>query len=146
MSIFNGLQINASGLALERLKMDTISSNIANVNTTTTPNGGPYRRKSVQFAENLRQVEGTAGDVMQASRRRSSGVRVTGLTEDQTDKLSYQPDSPVADQNGYVHLPNVNLADEMVDLIQAQRTYEANVASSQVNKQILSKALELAEN
>src|SRR5699024_1419663 len=115
--IFNGLQINASGLALERLKMDTISSNIANVNTTTTPNGGPYRRKSVQFAENLRQVEGTAGDVMQASRRRSSGVRVTGLTEDQTDKLSYQPDSPVADQNGYVHLPNVNLADEMVDLI-----------------------------
>lgn len=146
MSIFNGLQINASGLALERLKMDTISSNIANVNTSQTPAGGPYRRKSVEFAENLRQVGSSTGNTLQANRQRSSGVRVTGITEDQSEKLSYQPNSPSADQNGYVHLPDINLADEMVDLIQSQRTYEANVASSQVNKQILSKALELTEN
>lgn len=146
MSIFNGLQINASGLALERLKMDTISSNIANVNTTRTPTGGPYRRKSVEFAENLHQIETAAGNALQTNSRRSSGVRVTGIAEDQEEKLSYQPNSADADENGYVHLPDVNLADEMVDLIQSQRTYEANVASSQVNKQILSKALELAEN
>ncbi|GBG94935.1 flagellar basal body rod protein FlgC [Ligilactobacillus salitolerans] len=146
MSIFNGLQINASGLALERLKMDTTATNIANVNTTRTPAGGPYRRKSVQFAENLRQVESAGDDLMQAGQRRSSGVRVTGIAQDQTEKLNYAPNDPDADQNGYVHLPNVNLADEMVDLIQSQRTYEANVASSQVNKQILSKALEISAN
>lgn len=146
MSIFNGLQINASGLALERLKLDTTSTNIANVNTTRTPEGGPYRRKSVQFAENLRQVEEDNGNIMEANKRQSSGVRVTGIAQDQTEKLSYKPDDPDADQNGYVHLPNVNLADEMIDLIQSQRSYEANVASSQVNKQILSKALEILEN
>ena len=146
MSIFNGLQINASGLALERLKLDTTSTNIANVNTTRTPEGGPYRRKSVQFAENLRQVEADNGNIMEANKRHSSGVRVTGIAQDQTEKLSYKPDDPDADQNGYVHLPNVNLADEMIDLIQSQRSYEANVASSQVNKQILSKALEISEN
>ncbi|WP_275781419.1 flagellar basal body rod protein FlgC [Latilactobacillus curvatus] len=146
MSIFNGLQINASGLALERLKLDTASTNIANVNTTRTPEGGPYRRKSVQFAENLRQVEADNGNIMEANKRQSSGVRVTGIAQDQTEKLSYKPDDPDADQNGYVHLPNVNLADEMIDLIQSQRSYEANVASSQVNKQILSKALEISEN
>lgn len=146
MSIFNGLQINASGLALERLKLDTTSTNIANVNTTRTPEGGPYRRKSVQFAENLRQVEAGNGNIMEANKRQSSGVRVTGIAQDQTEKLSYKPDDPDADQNGYVHLPNVNLADEMIDLIQSQRSYEANVASSQVNKQILSKALEISEN
>lgn len=146
MSIFNGLQINASGLALERLKLDTTSTNIANVNTTRTPEGGPYRRKSVQFAENLRQVEADNGNIMEANKRQSSGVRVTGIAQDQTEKLSCKPDDPDADQNGYVHLPNVNLADEMIDLIQSQRSYEANVASSQVNKQILSKALEISEN
>lgn len=146
MSIFNGLQINASGLALERLKLDTTSTNIANVNTTRTPEGGPYRRKSVQFAENLRQVEVDNGNIMEANKRQSSGVRVTGIAQDQTEKLSYKPDDPDADQNGYIHLPNVNLADEMIDLIQSQRSYEANVASSQVNKQILSKALEISEN
>lgn len=146
MSIFKGLQINASGLALERLKLDTTSTNIANVNTTRTPEGGPYRRKSVQFAENLRQVEADNGNIMEANKRQSSGVRVTGIAQDQTEKLSYKPDDPDADQNGYVHLPNVNLADEMIDLIQSQRSYEANVASSQVNKQILSKALEISEN
>ncbi len=146
MSIFNGLQINASGLALERLKLDTTSTNIANVNTTRTPEGGPYRRKSVQFAENLRQVEADNGNIMEANKRQSFGVRVTGIAQDQTEKLSYKPDDPDADQNGYVHLPNVNLADEMIDLIQSQRSYEANVASSQVNKQILSKALEISEN
>lgn len=75
MSIFNGLQINASGLALERLKLDTTSTNIANVNTTRTPEGGPYRRKSVQFAENLRQVEADNGNIMEANKRQSSGVR-----------------------------------------------------------------------
>jgi len=146
VSIFNGLQINASGLALERLKLDTTSTNIANVNTTRTPEGGPYRRKSVQFAENLRQVEADNGNIMEANKRQSSGVRVTGIAQDQTEKLSYKPDDPDAVQNGYVHLPNVNLADEMIDLIQSQRSYEANVASSQVNKQILSKALEISEN
>lgn len=146
MSIFNGLQINASGLALERLKLDTTSTNIANVNTTRTPEGGPYQRKTVQFTENMRQAENAGQNLMLAGQRRGSGVRVTGIARDQEEKLSYKPDDPDADDNGYVHLPNVNLADEMIDLIQSQRTYEANVASSQVNKQILSKALEITDN
>ena len=128
MSIFNGLQINASGLSLERMKLDVASTNIANVNTTRTAEGGPYKKKTVEFSENLRQAQGT------------------NIAEDNTTKLTYDPTNPDADANGYVEMPNVNMADEMVDMIQAMRTYEANVSSTEANKNILKKALEISKD
>ncbi|KRL02117.1 flagellar basal body rod protein FlgC [Liquorilactobacillus capillatus] len=146
MSIFNGLAINTSGLALERLKLDTISTNIANVNTTRTPEGGPYKRKSVEFAENLKNAQGTdaTGTQLQGSPQ-SYGVKVTGMQTDNTEKTSYDPSNPDADQNGYVRMSNVNMADEMVDMIQAMRTYEANTSAAEMNKTMLKKALEISK-
>ena len=139
MSIFNGLQINASGLSLERMKLDVASTNIANVNTTRKAEGGPYKKKTVEFSENLRQAQGT-------NKITSAGVKVTNIAEDNTTKLTYDPTNPDADANGYVEMPNVNMADEMVDMIQAMRTYEANVSSTEANKNILKKALEISKD
>ena len=139
MSIFNGLQINASGLSLERMKLDVASTNIANVNTTRTAEGGPSKKKTVEFSENLRQAQGT-------NKITSAGVKVTNIAEDNTTKLTYDPTNPDADANGYVEMPNVNMADEMVDMIQAMRTYEANVSSTEANKNILKKALEISKD
>ena len=139
MSIFNGLQINASGLSLERMKLDVASTNIANVNTTRTAEGGPYKKKTVEFSENLRQAQGT-------NKITSAGVKVTNIAEDNTTKLTYDPTNPDADANGYVEMPNVNMADEIVDMIQAMRTYEANVSSTEANKNILKKALEISKD
>ena len=139
MSIFNGLQINASGLSLERMKLDVASTNIANVNTTTTAEGAPHKKKTVEFSENIRQAQGT-------NKITSAGVKVTNIAEDNTTKLTYDPTNPDADANGYVEMPNVNMADEMVDMIQAMRTYEANVSSTEANKNILKKALEISKD
>lgn len=146
MSIFNGLNINASGLALERLKLDTISTNIANVNTTRTPEGGPYQKKSIDFAESLKNVSTTEQQRNSlATNRMSYGVRITGIAEDQTVRTSYDPTNPDADENGYVEQSNVNMADEMVDMIQALRTYEANASAVEMNKSMLRKALEISK-
>jgi flagellar basal-body rod protein FlgC len=139
MSIFNGLQINASGLSLERLKLDVASNNISNVNTTRTAEGGPYKKETVEFSENLKQAEG-------ANYLTHAGVKVTNIAQDNTTKLTYDPDNPDANENGYVESPNVNMADEMVDMIQAMRTYQANVSSSEANKTILKKALEISKD
>ncbi|SEM60691.1 flagellar basal-body rod protein FlgC [Ligilactobacillus sp. WC1T17] len=139
MSIFNGLQINASGLSLERLKLDVASNNISNVNTTRTAEGGPYKKETVEFSENLKQAEG-------ANYLTHAGVKVTNIAQDDTTKLTYDPDNPDANENGYVEFPNVNMADEMVDMIQAMRTYQANVSSSEANKTILKKALEISKD
>ena len=143
MSIFNSMQINASGLTLERLKMDTISTNIANVNTTRTEEGGPYRRKEVLFQENLKnERDRLTGHNISTS----SGVKVIGIEED-TDNLNlvYNPEHPDADEEGYVSMPNVNMVDEMIALINAQRTYEANVTALNTNKSILKKTLEISK-
>jgi flagellar basal-body rod protein FlgC len=138
------MQINASGLNLERLKLDTISTNIANANTTRTEDGEAYRRKVVQFRENLtverNRLKGL-GEV------KSQGVRVVGVGEDNSDfRVEYQPDHPDADENGYVTYSNVNMVDEMIDLIRTQRSYEANVTALNTSKSILKKALEISKD
>ena len=127
MGMFNGLTINASGLALERLKLDTISSNIANVNTNQTQTTAAYQKKS---------REGTPA---------TYGVKVTGIAADETEKLTYDPTNPAANDEGYVGQSNVDIADEMVAMLQAVRTYEANVSASEMNKTILKKALEISK-
>lgn len=143
MSVFNSMRINASGLTLERMKLDTISSNIANVNTTRTEEGGPYKRKEVLFEEMVKKQYNST------SRRQevlSRGVKVTGIQEDGTNlRRVYDPEHPDADPEGYVLMPNVNLLDEMVSLIEAQRTYEANATALKASKGMLNKAIEISK-
>lgn len=144
MTVFKSMQINASGLNLERLKLDTISTNIANANTTRTENGEAYRRKVVVFREKLSAETDRQSGLTSV---RSKGVRVVGIAEDQSDLgLEYSPEHPDADENGYVRLPNVNMVDEMIDLIRTQRTYEANVTALNTSKSILKKALEISKD
>jgi flagellar basal-body rod protein FlgC len=138
VGIFNGLTINASGLALERLKLDTISANIANVNTNQTTDTEAYQKKSVQFSENLKNSQNGLSS-------ESAGVKVTGIDTDDSVKLAYDPTNEAADENGYVAQSNVDMADEMVQMIQTVRTYEANVSASEMNKTILKKALEISK-
>ena len=140
MSIFNSMKINHSGLSLERLKMDVISTNMANVNTTRTEDGGPYKRKEVLFMESLTSANDRLG------RKRSAGVKVVGIGEDEEGlRQAYDPDHPDSDEEGYLMLPNVNMVDEMISLINVQRTYEANVTALTTSKNILKKALEISK-
>lgn len=147
MSIFDGLNINASGLALNRLQMDVSSTNIANVNTNQTPEGGPYKDKTVLFTENLVSSQNNLNNPTGVINTTGSfGVKVTGIQEDQTVKQTYDPSNPNANAEGYVQQSNVNLADEMVKMIEAQRSYEANVSATDMNKSILQKALTISAN
>lgn len=142
MSIFNSMQINASGLNLERFKLDTISTNIANVNTTRKENGeGPYIKQQVLFEENLRQVKsGFTGDIS----TKSQGVRISGVEADEDNiRLVFEPGHPDANEEGYVAYPNVDMADEMVDMMTAIRTYDANVTAINSSKDMLKRAMEI---
>lgn len=144
MSIFDGMRINSSGLTLERFKLDTISTNIANVNTTRVENGdGPYIKQQVEFEESLRtQTSGFTGDTTTSS----AGVRITGVEADEENvKMVYEPEHPDADENGYVAYPIVDMADEMVEMMTAMRTYDANVTAINNNKDMLKRALEIGK-
>ena len=147
MGIFGSLDISASALSAERLRMDVTAENLANAQSTRTANGGPYRRKEV--VTEATDDGGFAGAL--ASARASSasgapagGVRVSGIVEDQTpNRLVYDPSHPDANAQGYVSMPNVNPVTEMVDLITASRSYEANVTAMQTSKQMFTKTLDL---
>lgn len=164
MSVFNSMKINVSGLSLERLKMDTINTNIANMRTTRTEEGGPYKRKQVLFEESLKNIRNITTDGSYYTRSdikiekngfitnagtgfKSFGVRVTGIEEDGEEnfKREYKPDHPDADENGYVLMPNINMVDEMIDLIKAQRAYEANLTAFNTSKNIYKKTLEITK-
>lgn len=139
MGIFDSFNINSSGLSLERIKLDTISTNIANVNTTRTENGGPYRRKEVVFEESLKRQ--TSNNVM-----KSYGVKTTEILEDQEVKRVYQPEHPDSDEYGYLELPNVNLSDEMINMMNTLRAYEANASAFESSKNMMKKALEISKD
>ncbi|WP_188203972.1 flagellar basal body rod protein FlgC [Desemzia incerta] len=141
MSIFDSMRINSSGLSLERLKLDTISSNIANVNTTRTEEGGPYQKKTVVFEESLMQK---TSDLAGSINQKSFGVRATGIESSDEIVIEYNPTHPDADEFGYVSKSNVNMADEMVEMMNTIRTYEANVTATNASKNMLSKALEIS--
>lgn len=144
MSVFNSMRISASGLSLERLKMDIISTNVANVNTTRTEEGGPYRRKEVIFEESLLEARRNRNNPLNNT---SHGVRVVEIVEDEENvKFVYDPDHPDADANGYLETSNVNMVDEMIALLNTQRAYEANVTVLNSSKSILNKALEISKD
>ncbi len=128
---FSILNISATGLTAQRLRMDVISDNIANVNTTRTPKGGPYRRKVILFSEIQKESEDDFISVFEKikSDELEGGVKVVGIVEDKSTPLKkvYDPNHPDAGPDGYVSYPNVNIVSEMVDMISASRAYEANL-------------------
>ena len=131
MSFYTSIEVSATGLSAERLAMDTIANNIANVNTTRTAEGGPFKRQLVVYAQKLEPASQAAGAVDDPARSRA-GVEVVGIVKDQTpDRLIYDPTHPDADANGYVHMPNIDIVKEMVDMMAASRAYEANVTAIQ---------------
>ncbi len=146
MSMFGGMEISGSALTAQRLRMNVTAENIANAETTKGADGNPYRRKEVTL-----QSVGQAGTFgSQLSRAMGSsgvapgGVQASEITEDQTNgKLVYDPSHPDADAQGYIRMPNVDTVTEMVDLIDAQRAYEANVTAMSAAKQMYAKTLEI---
>jgi len=150
MTIFNSINTTASALTAQRLRMDVISSNMANVDTTrgklVDGEWEPYKRKQVvfqeqegSFASHLNAARGTSSDA-------GSGVKVSKIVEDETPfEMVYDPENPDADENGYVSMPNVDPLREMVDLMSASRSYEANVTVLNASKSMLMKTLEIGK-
>jgi flagellar basal-body rod protein FlgC len=145
MSLFGGLEISASGLTAERLRMDVTAENLANAQTTRGANGQAYRRKEVVLQETPGSFGASLTAAMGSGSGSSGGVQVAGIVQDTTTPLKrvYDPGHPDADAQGYVSMPNVDTVTEMVDLISAQRAYEANVTAMQSAKQMFSRTLDL---
>ncbi|MFS1518369.1 flagellar basal body rod protein FlgC [Bacillus sp. SCS-151] len=149
MSIFQSMNTTASALTVQRLRMDVISSNMANVDTTrgklVDGEWQPYKRKMVYIEENGGQFSSFLNKAMN-NEDISSGVKATKIMEDETPfRLVYDPEHPDANTEGYVELPNVDPLKEMVDLMSATRSYEANVTVMNASKGMLMKALEIGK-
>lgn len=146
MGFFSALESSASALTAQRLRMDTISENLANVNTTRTESGTPYRRKTVIFQEQKNNTPFSSYLSKASGSFFTGGVRVSQIVEDQTPfKSIYDPGHPDADENGMVQMPNVDAVTEMVNMISATRAYEANVTAINATKSMASKALEIGK-
>ncbi|OXT07492.1 flagellar basal body rod protein FlgC [Thermoanaerobacterium thermosaccharolyticum] len=148
MGFLNSIDISATGLTAERLRMDVISQNIANVDTTRISSGGPYRRKLVVLKEidnqnSFSDMLNTAKGIQAVG----NGVEVVSIVDDNKTPLNrvYDPGNPDADNTGYVNYPNVNIVSEMVDMISATRAYEANVTAVNSAKSMIEKALEIGK-
>ncbi|MCX7675157.1 MAG: flagellar basal body rod protein FlgC [Bdellovibrionaceae bacterium] len=142
--LFSSFRISGSGLSAQRMRLNTISSNIANVNTTRTPEGGPYKRKSVLFQATPEAK--TFGEILSARDPRShlDRVQVIDIVQDQSEPLwKYEPNHPDANADGYVAYPRINLMEEMANMIQATRSYEANVSAFQAAKDMALSSLEI---
>lgn len=146
MGIFQSFNISATGMTAQRFRTDIIAENIANVNTTSTESGGPYRRKIVTFQEKdvtpFSQYFSYSKD-----RAVGNGVKVSKVSEDfETDFImEYDPANPDADENGYVSYPNVNTVTEMTNLIDATRSYEANATAFEASKNMALTALSIGK-
>jgi flagellar basal-body rod protein FlgC len=143
MDFFNALRTSSSGLSAQRLRMNLISGNLANMNTTRTQAGGPYRRKDAIFA--AEQPESKFKEVLRnRSERKLPVVKVAEIVTDASPPvMKYDPEHPDADAKGYVALPNIRLMEEMVNMISATRSYEANVSAVKAAKDMALKALEI---
>ncbi len=150
MSMFSAFNINASGLTAQRYRMDIISENVANANTTRTADGTPYRRKMVTFAEKGGQTSFSRvlGQAAYSHGYTGHGVKVTGVYEDYEAEMNmvYDPSHPDADENGYVLYPNVNIITEMTNMIDASRAYEANATAFNASKSMALQGLELGRS
>ena len=148
MAFLSSVNVIGSGLTAQQQRLDVISENVTNINTTRTEGGGPYRRKMVVLEE-----ENSDSPFRQAldramGRRNSAqgGVRVAEIIEDESDfKLSYDPENPDANEDGYMELPNVDLVKEISDAMAANQAYSANVTAFNVLKQVIAKGLEIGQ-
>ena len=146
MGYFSSLDVSASGMSAQRMRMDLISQNIANANTTRTEDGTPYRRQALLLGTDVttpfsKYLSGTSKEVLGDGK-----VQIKGIVEDQSDfRRVYEPDNPEADEEGYVSYPNVDIVTEMVDMISASRSYEANVTASTASKNMAMQALNIGK-
>ncbi|MFV0517519.1 MAG: flagellar basal body rod protein FlgC [Aminipila sp.] len=156
MSFLSSMNISASALTAQRQRLDIISENVSNVDTTRTEAGGPYRRKMVVFEDKAGDVsfkDSLQNAVIQRDgngrivrRDYAPGVRVSDIIEDQSEfKTQYNPSHPDADENGYVRLPNVDMLEETIDSMSATRSYQANVTVLNAVKLMAQKALEIGK-
>ena len=140
MNILPGLEVTASALNAEKVRLDIIGQNIANAHTTRGPDGKPYARQMVSFESKLMEV-GTAED---GTKIMGTGVQISSILSDtKAGPMIYNEGHPDADENGMVQLPNVNLTHEMVDMIAASRSYEANLQVVRTAKQMAQNALRI---
>lgn len=144
MSLFDAIQVGASGLTANRLWLDVIANNMANANTTRTANGEPFRRKVPLFMEALREVGFDDDPFSEELEPSGAGVHAMGIAQDTSPlKVVYNPGHPDADQQGFVRMPNVNIVNEMVDMISANRAYDAGIQMANTAKAMMTKALEI---
>lgn len=142
MDFLTSLRVSSSGMTANRRRMNTISSNIANVNTTRTPEGGPYRRKDVVL-EAIPEAK-SFGEVLGDTQQKINRVQVTDISVDRSaPRLVYDPNHVDANKEGYVAYPNINLMSEMANMIQATRAYEANASALSASKNMAMTALEI---
>ena len=144
MDLFDSLKISASALAAQKTRINVVSSNLANIETTRTPEGGPYRKRNVIFRASNVGFQGNLEQSMEDSG--VQGVEVSAIrTDPAPPKMVYDPSNPDANAKGYVAMPNINLMEEMVDLMTATRAYEANVTAAKSAKQMALTALQLSK-
>lgn len=147
VGMFDAINISSSALTAQRVRMDVIAQNIANANTTRTENGQPYRRKVVVFEERKQSfADILTQKIGEAANSYYGGVRVKAILEDPSPfKKVYDPTHPDADQNGYVNYPNVDIVTEMVNMIEASRSYEANVTALNITKSMITRTFEIGK-
>ena len=144
MSLFSSLSVSASGMAAQRARAELLVENMANAETTRTPDGGPYRRKDVVFES--QQVSSPFSSVLQSEMdaATSTGVAVGDVVVDQRDpEKRYMPGHPDADKDGYVSFPRINPAEDMVDLVDTSRNYESNVSAISAVKDMIQQSINL---
>jgi flagellar basal-body rod protein FlgC len=142
VSLFSALSVGASGMAAQRARAELLVENMANADTTRTPEGGPYRRKDVVFESS--SVETPFSSVFSTQLNAPTGVAVSGILTDTSDpERRYMPGHPDADKDGYVAFPKMNPVEDMVDLMGSARTYEANVAAIGAVKDMIQRSIDL---
>jgi flagellar basal-body rod protein FlgC len=142
VSLFSAISVSASGMEAQRARAEIITENLANADTTRTPEGGPYKRKDAVFTTS--PVALSFSDALSAASSRSDGVAVSDITIDDRDpERRYMPGHPDADDQGYVAFPRVDPAEEMVDLMSASRGYQANVAAISAVKDMIARSIDL---
>ncbi|MBR6307639.1 MAG: flagellar basal body rod protein FlgC [Lachnospiraceae bacterium] len=147
MGMFTSFDINSSGLTAQRYRMDIISENVANANTTRTGDGTPYVRKVVTFQEKGKQTPFSRVLNKSMDKYSGEGVKIGGVYKDTQTEMNmvYDPSHPDADENGYVTYPNVNIITEMTNLIDASRAYEANATAFNASKSMAMKGLSIGQ-
>ena len=144
MDFFTAMNVSSAAMSAERTRMNLISGNLANANSTRTAEGGPYKRKDAVFTAT--PVADPFNKALDNARKGLESVSVTAIVEDTSPpRMQYDPTHPDADAMGYVALPNVNVIEEMADMISATRAYEANVTAAQAAKNMALKTLELGK-